>query len=387
MSICFSMEKEVLVVDALSGTNDFAVDLCTALDGRCSLTVMTVENTRLDQISFRGKLFKTWPYFGGGMGKSAIGKAMSSMALLVREIVRYRRGVVHSQFPRFYGAELLVFLLARPFLRRLVFTAHNAVPHEQSAWREALLHLWYRVPHAIVVLSNNVRQEIIRRFGIAPEKITVIPHGSYVALRNACKGSLPSTGTARVLNAMQEKLLVFQFGIIREYKGVDILIEAARKLPQFLPWHILVMGGGEPGLIESYLVRARAHGLADRITIVREFLSNEDLAALAERADILTFPYRNISQSGALLLGISFGKPCVCTDIPGFREYLTDAEALFFAQGDIDALAGQIELLLRDHALRIRLGEAAWKAASGRYTWDNIAERYLAVYGCASKLP
>lgn len=375
-----SADNRVLIVDALSGTNDIAVDLCQTLAGRCELSVLTVENSRLDETTFTGRLFKVWPYFGGGLGPAALGKAACAFIRMIRELARHRRGVVHSQFPRFYAMELAIFILARPFLRRLVFTAHNAVPHERSPWREALLHIWYRVPHRIIVLSQNVRREIVEHFGISPEKIDVIPHGSYVALREACKGQAPSAPVADVLRRMQGKLLIFQFGIIREYKGIDILIAAARELPVDPPWHILVMGGGSPELVERYRTQIHEAGLDSFVTIQREFLSNPDLAALAERADILTFPYHGISQSGALMLGLSFGKPCVCTDIPGFREYLDEGEGLFFGKPEASQLAAALTKLLHTPALRERLGEAAWRAASGRYAWENVAERYLETY-------
>lgn len=381
MNVRAAVDNRVLIVDALSGTNDVAVDLCRVLAGRCELSVLTVENSRLDEASFSGRLFKLWPYFGGGLGPVALGKAGRAFARMLRELARHRRGVVHSQFPRFYAMELAIFLMARPFLRRLVFTAHNAVPHERSAWREVLLHIWYRVPHRVVVLSENVRREIVERFGIRPEKIDVIPHGSYVALREACKGQSPSPLVADILQRVQGRLLVFQFGIIREYKGIDTLIAAASELPVECPWHVLIMGGGSPALVDRYQAQIREAGLDARVTILREFLSNPDLAALAERADILTFPYHNISQSGALMLGLSFGKPCVCTDIPGFREYLRDDEALFFAERDASALATTLDRLLRDPALRARLGDAAWRAARGRYAWETLVDRYLESYG------
>ena len=371
----------VLIVDSLSGANDIAVDLCRTLAGRCALSVLTVENSRLDETTFTGRLFKLWPYFGGGLGPAAFGKAAYAFARLLWELGRHRRGVVHSQFPRFYAMELAIFILARPFLHRLVFTAHNAVPHERSAWREALLHIWYRVPHRIIVLSENVRHEIIERFGIRPEKIDVIPHGSYVTLRESCKGVVPSPLVADILQRMQGQLLIFQFGIIREYKGIDTLIAAARELPLEQPWHVLIAGGGSHALMDRYDEQIRAAGLVLRLTILREYLSNPDLAALVERADILTFPYHNISQSGALMLGLSFGKPCVCTDIPGFREYVTDDEAIFFESRSANRLADALSRLLSDPKLRGRLGEAAWRAASGRYAWESVADRYLEAYG------
>ena len=381
MKACSLIDKRVLIVDALSGTNDFAVDLCRILAARCELSIVTVENTRLDSKTCPARLFKIWPLFGGGIGMATLGKTALAFARLLRELLRHRRATVHSQFPRFYGLELVVFMLARPFLRRLVFTAHNAVPHERSVWREALLHLWYRVPHRIIVLSQNVRGEICRRFGVHPDKIDVIPHGSYVALRESCKGAVPSPMVASILQRVQGQLLMFQFGIIREYKGVDTLIAAARELPVECQWHVLVMGGGPPELIEQYQEQIREADLVARVTVVREFLSNSDLSVLAERADILTFPYHNISQSGALMLGLSFGKPCVCADIAGFREYLADDEALFFDTGDAGQLAGVLTRLLREPALRERLGDAAWRAASGRYAWEAVAGHYLEAYG------
>lgn len=373
-------DNRVLIVDALSGTNDVAVDLCRTLAPRCQLTVLTVENSRLNTTDFRGRLLALWPYFGGGINVGSLKKMFRAIRQLIAEIFRHRKGTIHSQFPRFYLLELTIFLAARPFVRRVVFTAHNAVPHEHSIWREALLHLWYRVPHRIIVLSNNVRNEIVKRFHIPSSKIDVIPHGSYVALRSSCIGATPSDRVASIVEATKGKLLIFQFGIIREYKGIDTLIEAARFLPGKPAWHVLVMGGGPPELVSKYQEMAKDLHLEGNVTIIREFLSNEDLAILAERADILSFPYVDISQSGALMLGISFGKPSVCTDIPGFREYLNQDEALFFPAHKPALLAERLMSLLQSSEKREQIGKAAWCAANERYSWGAVAGQYLDSY-------
>jgi len=371
----------VLMVDALSGTNDFAVALSESLASRCKLTVFTVENTRINEGSSGINVLRAWPLFGGGIDTKIILRLVKSIASLLKELWRHRGQTVHSQFPRFPTLELAIFILAKPFLHNLIFTVHNAVPHERSGWREALLYLWYRLPDRIVVLSDHVRLEIIQRFGIQPERITIIPHGNYLALRQHCSGLAPSEPVAATIRNLDDKLVVFQFGVIRQYKGIDTLIQAARQLPSDLPWQILVAGGGSPSLVERYRSDIAASGLESRISIRHEFLLDRDLAALIERADILVFPYRGISQSGALLMGMTFAKPCVCTDLPGFREYAREDEAEFFnEEAGADELAMRLLQLLKDPARRQRLGNAVGEAATSRYSWGTIADRYLKVY-------
>lgn len=370
------------MVDAMSGANDFAVALCQALAVMCELSVFTVENSRLDESRDKLRVIRAWPqFFGTGSRLSKLRKLVVAIESLLRELWRHRHATVHSQFPRFYLIELMVFVLARPFLNRLVITAHNAVPHERSRWREMLLHLWYRLPDSIVVLSENVRGEIIGRFGIPPGRIVVIPHGSYVAFRQSCEDLVPSESVAKAIEDLRDELLIFQFGIIREYKGIDALISAARQLSGASAWRILVAGGGSTSLVEHYRAQIRDHGLESRFSILHAFLPDKDLSALIERADILVFPYRGISQSGALLMGMSYGKPCVCTDLPGFREYLRNGEAIFIgelrAEMDLSCVLSQ---LMSDQGLRQRLGQAVLRAVNDRYSWNNLAASYCKVY-------
>jgi len=112
------------------------------------------------------------------------------------------------------------------------------------------------------------------------------------------------------------------------------------------------------------------------------FVTAEELVALYRRADVVVYPYRAITTSGALATGLALGKTIVASDLPVFRELLTDREnALLVAQEDAEGLAGALVELAGDAGLRERLAERVRAMDFGDGAWREIAEETVAAYG------
>jgi glycosyltransferase involved in cell wall biosynthesis len=94
----------------------------------------------------------------------------------------------------------------------------------------------------------------------------------------------------------------------------------------------------------------------------------------------VVFPYRRVSQSGALYLALTFEKPCVASDLPGFRESLPDEPDAFFPAGDAQALAQRIVDLQQEpqrlRALQRRIANHALE----HFDWQLIAQSMVAMY-------
>jgi glycosyltransferase involved in cell wall biosynthesis len=111
------------------------------------------------------------------------------------------------------------------------------------------------------------------------------------------------------------------------------------------------------------------------------FVSTEELVALYRAADVVVYPYRAITTSGALATGLALGKTIAASDLPVFRELLTDGEnALLTAPLDTDAMGTALVRLLEDPVLRERLAERVRAMRFGDESWLRIAEQTRAVY-------
>jgi glycosyltransferase involved in cell wall biosynthesis len=136
---------------------------------------------------------------------------------------------------------------------------------------------------------------------------------------------------------------------------------------------LVIAGTGE----EKYLEELRRQGAGLKLTsvdFVFEFLSAADMIGLLQAADILVYPYREITTSGALMTGVVQAKPIIATDLEPFREVLDDSRTgLLIPYGDLQAMAGALFRLINDADERRRLSQGIRADASRTNTWEMIA--------------
>jgi glycosyltransferase involved in cell wall biosynthesis len=143
---------------------------------------------------------------------------------------------------------------------------------------------------------------------------------------------------------------------------------------------LVIAGTGAPELLDE--IRAQVEGLdLQRVKLHFRFVTSEELVALYRATDVVVYPYRAITTSGALATGLAMGKAIITTDLPVFRELLTDREnALLVAPQDCDALAGALIELIQDRALRERLAGKVRAMNFGDESWLTIAEKTMETY-------
>jgi glycosyltransferase involved in cell wall biosynthesis len=299
---------------------------------------------------------------------------------LAWELWRHRRDAVHVQSFRATAVEAPLYFLLRPFLRRLVVTAHNALPHEPRAWHRAFFACWYRLADRIHVLSSHTRDRLIAELGVDPGKLLLTPHGNYEGFVSdhpadagaACRSSFDIPQSARV---------VLFFGMIRRYKGVDRLLEAFDLLAKAEDLHLVIAGEAPPALARELAEAIERSEAKARIRLRPRFSSDPELAALLRMADVVVFPYTHVYQSGALLLAMSFGKAIIASDIAGLREYVEDGvEGVLCDTSKPARLAREILALAREDERRRALGAAAREASLESYAWDGIVMQIEGMY-------
>jgi len=380
LSAVVEKPTRVLLVDTMSGSNDFGVELPIALDPLVDLTVFTVRGTRLLPGDCRN-IIAVFPPFGGSSGKlHKLRDALVATLQLARQLWRHRQHVVHVQGFRTIALELPLYVLMRPFLRRLVYTAHNALPHEPRRWHGVVYGLWYRLLDQAHVLSQHTGNQLVARFGFDRARLIYAPHGNYDRFR--CDHPPAARDATRsLLGIEREQVLVLMYGLIREYKGIDRLILAAASTTN-RRLRILVAGGCVDDLAQHLKDRAAALGLRDRLELLVGFVENQRLSDLVDAADVIAFPYHRISQSGALLLAMTYGKAIIATDLPSFREYLEDGvSGLLMDTSDPPLFARALDGLVADAALRSRLGETARRHAVETFAWTAVARTIVSAYG------
>ncbi|MGA9115734.1 MAG: glycosyltransferase family 4 protein [Bacteroidota bacterium] len=218
----------------------------------------------------------------------------------------------------------------------------------------------------IVAVSGRVREELIRWYGVDPERIVVIPNGYHPPAFSPRAGDAPEEGSSVVLLFVGNEF---------DRKGLGVLLEAAALLRSH-PVTILVAGSDDP----------RPWGrLAERLGIgarVRFLGVPERIEPLYARADVFVFPTLYEPFGMVVVEAMAAGLPVIasagCGAVEGFRrgkDLLLVDDPLCAAE-----LARALRSLVDDPGLRRSLGEAA-RLAVRHMSWDSVAERLAGVYG------
>jgi glycosyltransferase involved in cell wall biosynthesis len=170
---------------------------------------------------------------------------------------------------------------------------------------------------------------------------------------------------------LDERLALF-LGLIRPYKGVDILLEAFARLPESSRWRLIVAGEPWEGLGEALSAQVEALGLGDRVELRFGWAPEPEVDQLLSAADILVLPYRNGTQSAVAPMALSRGLPVLATDVGGLGEVVEDGvSGLLVGPGSPKALAEALVNLESEGLERLAAGALA---SSNRWTWAGYAE-------------
>lgn len=225
--------------------------------------------------------------------------------------------------------------------------------------KTALKRLQYRFTDRVIVPSASSKAFLERRYHLSGSTIDVVMHG--VAPSSA--PDLPTTheGPVRVLC----------IGSVGYQKGHDLLVDAAEQTPE-PRWRATVLGDG--GAREALERRAATRG------IVNFPGWSDDVDGELAGADIVCMPSRWESAGYAALEAMAAGRPVVASDVDGLREIVVDGvTGLLVPPGDVAALAGALDRLSGDVALRVAQGRAG-RARAAEFTIDRMVDETLAIY-------
>lgn len=262
---------------------------------------------------------------------------------------------------------------------KLVYTVHNILPHDTGDRYRQTFQKVYTMVDLLVCHTKQTKSDLLELFGIPEQKTVLIPFGPNI------KESQPlSTSEAReLLGIVTDKAIALYWGIIRPYKGLEFLLEAWKRVIDQAPGSALLVVAGRgqeeyQDKIESLIVQL---GLTDSVRTDFRFIPSDELPVLIQASDILVYPYKDVTQSAALLTGMLFGRAIVATNAGGFREALEhERTALLVDYGDCRQLGDSLTRLINSDIDRNRLGQAVREYTKTHYSWESIAEQTMAAY-------
>jgi glycosyltransferase involved in cell wall biosynthesis len=296
----------------------------------------------------------------------------AKLAEHVPDMLRYRRraraaDVVHIQWlpVQPLDARMLPARRRAGAPRPLLITAHDVLPREPRPGQLAGQRRLYERMDAVVVHSQHGAARLTDEVGVDPAHVHVIRHGALTPWQGLPAAPLP------VELARTEGPVVLFFGLLRPYKGIDLLLRAWEGVADAELWIV-----GMPRMD----VRALRAASPPRVRWVTRYVGDGELHAIMQRASLAVLPYREIDQSGVAFTALGAGLPTLVSDVGGFPELAAAGAAATFPAGDESALARELQRLLSAPEELRAMSEAAATARAGEYSWDRIAARTIALY-------
>lgn len=253
----------------------------------------------------------------------------------------------------------------------------NVEPHEHHIIDRPFNRYFLRAVDGFVYMSEQVHREL-SDYTDAPALFSPHPmfehFGGPIDRAEACArlGIDPACG------------YVLFFGLIREYKGLDMLLDAWARLKREgrTAGRKLLVAGEFYTDRKPYLEQIERLGLQNDVVLHDRFVADDAVKNYFSAADFLVLPYRTATQSGVTQIAYRFSVPMVVTEVGGLPEIVPDGRAGMVCRPEVGSLAGAIGRMFDAETLQ-QLREGV-RAESRRFSWDEMCNRIEELYGCVA---
>ena len=259
---------------------------------------------------------------------------------------------------------LMVGTLARMFRKhglKCILECHNVFPHESSPFDRLLLKFAAKPVDSFITHSSSDRSDLLP---FASEKRISV---SRLPIPSEFSGGPNQTRNGRTL---------LFFGMVRKYKGLDVLLAAMPKVLAQMECRLLVAGEFYDS-VDRYLKLIHEYGLEQHVFIDNRYIPNEEIGGIFEGVDVLVLPYLNATQSAVASIALANALPLIASRSGGLTEIVIEnVNGLLFPVGDSDALAEQIIFYFRNNLGPV-FAKNLLSATEGRQQLSNVIEEMV----------
>ena len=249
---------------------------------------------------------------------------------------------------------------------KVTTVVHNAIPHEPKFFDKPLARRFFKKCDLLVSMCDAVTTDIR---SLCPDaRIVQQPHPVYDHFGK----KLDKAEARKSLGIDQNLRTLLFFGLIRDYKGLDLLIDAMKQLG---PEYQLVVAGESYGSFEKYEKQIAASGCAGRIHAFNRYIDDEEVPRFFSAADACVLPYRSATQSGITAIAMHFEVPMVATPVGGLAESIERPGTGRMASGVSAGAIGEAVGKLFDDGLEYYVENI--RKAKKTMTWEAFGAKIL----------
>ena len=295
------------------GISHFSQMLCNALKSKSKLKTYTFK-TQYPSILFPGKTqyiknFKTQK----DSAKRIVSTFNPFSYLFASRILKKDNPDVFicNYWMTFFGPMFgtIAFFLPKKVVKIAII--HNLTPHEKRFFDKPFNRFFLNSFDGAIVLSDFVLKDLQKINSKIPA--IVIPHPKY----DQFQSSLSKSEARNKLKIHPNKKTILFFGIIRDYKGLDLLINAFNELDST---YQLLIAGEVYGSDQKYMNLIESNSNKERIFFNNQFVADENVPTFFSASDCLVLPYKSGTQSGVAAIADKFSIPVIATNVGGISE-------------------------------------------------------------------
>lgn len=242
---------------------------------------------------------------------------------------------------------------------------HNMIPHEKSFLDKMFPPYFVKAMDGFVALSKSVLDDVASLDKDNKPKVFT-PHPLYDHFGEI----MDRSEAAKHLNLDPNYRYLLFFGLVRAYKGLDLLIDAfADARLRKYPVKLLVAGEfyDDP---KPYLEQIEKHGLQDLVIIQNQYISDDDVKYYFNASDIVVQPYKSATQSGVTQIAYHFEKPMLVTDVGGLGEIIPNGKVGYVVEPKPSAIAeALVDFCENDH---VSCFVSGLRDEKQKYQWSNM---------------
>jgi len=207
-------------------------------------------------------------------------------------------------FPVYF---IITFISKRIFKIKILFICHNVLPHEKNfPFSRIITKLSFSGIDYFIVHSKSDRKDLLNLYKKA----------------NIIDGFLPVHDTFDEDNNSTQKIqknTILFFGYVRNYKGLDLLIQAMPYVLKRININLLIAGEFWQNKNE-YINLINKFKISKNIKLIDKYIPMDQLKNYFDAVDLVVLPYRSATQSGIVQLSYNFNKPVIASNVGGLSE-------------------------------------------------------------------
>lgn len=252
---------------------------------------------------------------------------------------------------------------------RIVTLIDNIIPHEQRMGDRLFTRYFLKPVDAFMTMTQSVEEDLKVFDTKKPRDLS--PHPLFDNFGKA----VSKEESKKFLGLDSDKRYILFFGIIRDYKGLDLLLKAFEKMPGRKKDVRLLVAGEYYSNEEKYQQLIADLNLENDVVVVNKFIKDSEVAYYFGAADLVAQPYKNATQSGVTQIAYHFETPMLVTNVGGLPEMVPHGKVGYVVNPDPAEIADALEDFFttgKESVFRDNL-----KSEKEKYTWDKMTKKIL----------